>query len=275
TTSVRRGTLYTSLLLVALCCGVAVGQPDTSDPMAGDVGWLQFGGDATATRSSPLTQITSETVGRLTLAWATELGFTGRVQGSPAAWQGRLFVSTEHGVLALDAVSGAQLWYYTESAGQRTNTGLPVQAPRGSPAVVPGDAAGGIVVASLPNAPAVVALDVDDGSLVWRTDVGDPDFSESLRTNPLLAGDILVVGPTGADLSPVPGRLVGLRLEDGAVAWTFDLVPVDEADPARATWSPYPPGRRFGVGGGSAWNSGAYDPVSGLVVYGTGQPFPS
>ena len=213
-------------------------------------------------------------VSRLRVAWVAELGFTGRVQGAPAAWDGVLFVSTETGVLALDGATGALLWRYEEGTGDRTTAGLPVQAPRGSPVVAP-DGEGATVFASLPSAPAVVALDAVTGALRWRTDVGHPDFAEALRTNPLLAGDVLVVGPTGADLSPVPGRLVALDPATGEVVWTFDTVPVAEDDPARATWGPYPPGRSFGVGGGSAWNAGAYDPVSGVVVYGTGQPIPS
>ncbi len=213
-------------------------------------------------------------VADLRVAWVADLGFTGRVQGAPAAWAGVLYVSTESGVVALDGATGAERWRYEEGAGDRTTTGLPVQAPRGSPVVAPrGD--GTAVYASLPTAPAVVALDAETGTLLWRTDVGDPDFAEALRTNPILAGDVLVVGPTGADLSPVPGRLVALDPETGQVAWTFHTVPVAEDDPARGTWGPYPPGRSFGVGGGAAWNAGAYDPVSGVVVYGTGQPIPS
>src|SRR5690606_4121550 len=190
---------------------------------AGD--WLQLGGDPSGTRFSALAQSDVTNVSRLRVAWVAELGFTGRVQGAPAAWDGVLFVSTETGVLALDGATGALLWRYEEGTGDRTTAGLPVQAPRGSPVVAP-DGEGATVFASLPSAPAVVALDAVTGALRWRTDVGHPDFAEALRTNPLLAGDVLVVGPTGADLSPVPGRLVALDPATGEVVWTFDTVPV-------------------------------------------------
>src|SRR5690606_20985527 len=236
--------------------------------------WPQFGGDASGTRFSALDQVNVGNVADLRVAWVADLGFTGRVQGAPAAWDGALFVSTEWGVLALDGATGAELWRYQEGTGDRTSTGLPLQAPRGSPVVV-ADVGGVNVYAALPSSPAVVALAADTGELRSRTDVSNPDFAEALRTNPILAGDVLLVGPTGADLSPVPGRLVALDRASGETAWTFDLVPVAEDDPARSTWGPYPPGRRYGIGGGSAWNVGAYDPISDVVVFGTGQPIPS
>lgn len=256
-------------MAAALFVGIAAAPP-TDSPSD----WLQFGGDASGTHFSSLTQIDTTNVASLRVAWVADLGFTGRVQGAPAAWDGTLFVSTKAGVVALDGATGATKWRYSEGRGDRTEAGLPVQAPRGSPVVLPG-ATGATVYASLPSAPVVVALDAHSGAVRWRADVGQADFAEALRTNPVLAGDFLVVGPTGADLSPTPGRLVALTAGSGDVAWTFDLVPVSETDPARATWGPYPPGRSFGVGGGSAWNSGAYDPSTGIIVYGTGQPIPA
>lgn len=254
----------------------AVAQPDATvapDPASG--AWLQHGRDPSATRFSPLAQIDRSNVADLRLVWAADLGFTGRVQGTPAAWSGTLYVSTTDGVMAFDAATGAPAWAYAEDSNERTSTGLPRQAPRGGPVVVPDLAGGPAVVVALPSSPTVVALDAATGALRWRSDVGNPEFAEALRTNPLLAGDVLVVGPTGADLSPVPGRLVGLRVADGSIAWQFDLVPVREDDPARSSWSPVPPGRAFGVGGGTGWNAGTYDPASGTLIYGTGQPVPS
>lgn len=271
-----RARRWAAAIAVAVALGGAAAQPQplsiVTPPVAS---WPQLGRDPSATRFSALDQIDRENVADLRVAWVANLGFTGRVQGAPAVWGDGLFVVTEDGVAAFDATDGTPRWSYVEASGGRTSSGLPRMAPRGSPVVIPDATGGAIVIASLPSAPAVVGLDATSGERIWRTDVGNPDFAEALRTNPILAGDVLVVGPTGADLSPVPGRLVALRPDDGAVAWSFDLVPVREEDPARATWAPSPPGRMFGVGGGSGWNAGAYDPVTGTVIYGTGQPIPS
>src|SRR5690606_2988076 len=153
----------------------SVGQEETG-PEADAVGWLQFGGEPTGSRFSGLDQVNVANVASLRVAWAVDLGFTGRVQGSPAAWGGMLFVSTEAGLLALDATGGELLWNYTEATGARTQTGLPNQAPRGSPVVIPGQEGKAMVVAALPNAPVVVALDAQTGELRWRADIGDPNF---------------------------------------------------------------------------------------------------
>jgi PQQ-dependent dehydrogenase (methanol/ethanol family) len=236
--------------------------------------WTQFGGDPGGSRFSPLTEIHRGNVAEVRLAWATDLGFTGRAQGAASAWGGLLFVSTRDGVNAYDATSGALAWSYAENRDDRTSSGLPRQAPRGSPTIVT-HSDGAILFASLPSAPVVIALDAESGAPRWRSDVADPDYAEALRTNPLLAGDVVIVGPTGADLSPTPGRLVALRTSDGGVAWSFDLVPVRSDDPARGSWTPVPPGRAYGVGGGSGWNAGAYDPMTRTVIFGTGQPIPS
>lgn len=267
-------------LAAAALVAATLGPPAAAQPAPATLldppreSWPQHGRDPEATRFSPLDQVHRGNVADLRLVWVAELGFSGRVQGAPAVWGDGLFVATRDGVQAYAAATGAPRWTYVEDRNERTDAGLPRQAPRGTPIVVP-DGPGAIVIASLPSAAAVVALDAASGTLRWRADVGDPAYAEALRTNPVLAGDVVVVGPTGADLSPVPGRLVALRVADGSVAWRFDLVPVREDDPARATWAPVPPGRTYGVGGGSGWNAGAYDPVTGTVIYGTGQPVPS
>jgi PQQ-dependent dehydrogenase (methanol/ethanol family) len=271
-TTARRLAVVVAFALLATASAqlrpsAMVGPPDAS--------WPQHGRDPAATRFSPLDQIDRDTVARLQLVWAAELGFTGRVQGTPVVWGDGLYVSTMDGVRAFDAATGEPRWAYAENSDDRTSTGLPRQAPRGGPVLVPDGDGGVVVFASLPSSPTVVALDGSTGAVRWRREVGDPNFAEALRTNPVLAGEVLVVGPTGADLSPVPGRLVALHVADGALAWQFDLVPVREDDPARSSWLPTPPGRAFGVGGGTGWNAGAYDTVTGTVIYGTGQPVPS
>ena len=133
--------------------------------MAGEPGdWLQFAGNPNATGFSSLKRIDTGNVQDLRVAWVADLGFTGRFQGSPAAWDGRLFVSTESGVVALDGATGEVVWRFIEGDGDRTDAGLPIQAPRGSPVILPGED-GATVFASLPSAPTVVALDALDGKV--------------------------------------------------------------------------------------------------------------
>jgi len=210
-----------------------------------------------------------ENVADLELAWATNLGFDGRVVGPPAYANGLLYVSTDRGLAAVRADDGTPAWTYEDDAVAPGSASLQ-RAPRGPP-VLHGD----LVIVSLPTRPAVAALDARTGEVRWVQDVGGEAAGAVLSSNPTRADDVVVVGPTGADLAPTTGRLVALDPADGAFAWEVDLVPVDEDDPARTSWAPIAPSPSYGVGGGTAWNVGTYDAVHDLVIFGTGQPIPT
>lgn len=217
----------------------------------------------------PSSTLTPESVSSLQLAWAHDLGFEGRIAGAPLFDTDTLFVSTDTGVIALDAVSGIERWAYQDGATAAYSGSLQ-RAPRGAP-IIQGDT----VIASLATRPAVVALDKHTGEVRWLRELPSDYGDTYLSSNPTLAGDHVVIGPTGADLSPIPGQLLALRISDGTIAWTFDLVPLQPEDPALSSWGPFAPSLSYGVGGGTAWNIGAYDPENDLVLFGTGQPAPA
>ena len=233
--------------------------------------WLQHGGTPDAQRYSGLDEINRDNVASLRLLWSAELGYRGRVQGSPAVVGDTLIVSIPDGLLALDATSGETRWRYN-AQGQFGHPGavvVPSRAPRGSPVIQGGRAY------TVLREPVVVAVDIESGQEVWRRDVSIEGLAEGFSSNPIATADAIVVGPTNADFGSAPGRVVALDPHDGQVRWTFFVVPQDERDPAFATWQPTAPSWRWGIGGASAWNLGAYDPLSETVIYGTGQPTPT
>lgn len=219
--------------------------------------------------SVPGVGLDPESVTDLELAWATGLAFEGRVVGPPALANGLLYVSTDTGLAALQAEDGGIAWSYRDE-GAPGRGGSLQRAPRGAPVVV-----NDLVIASLPTRPVVAAFDGRTGELRWQNDVGGDYAGALLSSNPTWAGDVVVVGPTGADLAPIPGRLVALDPMDGALVWETFLIPLAQDDPARASWGPIAPSPSYGIGGGTAWNLGAYDPVHDLVIFGTGQPVPT
>ena len=234
--------------------------------------WLQHGRTGDAQRFSPLDQVDRDTVADLRLVWSVELGHGGSVQGSPSVWGRTMVVSIPDGLLALDAVSGDVLWRY--EAAVAAGPGAVVlpereRAPRGAPVLR--DALAYTVL----REPIVVAVDLATGEERWRTHIGIEGLAEGFSSNPIATADAIVVGPTNADFGAAPGRIVALDPHDGEVRWTFFVVPQDESDPGFATWQPMPPSWRWGIGGASAWNLGAYDPQSDTVIYGTGQPTPT
>ncbi len=101
-------------------------------------------------------------------------------------------------VFALDVRTGELLWDY-EFEGRG---GFEI----GSPAYH-----NGMVFATLSNM-SVIALDADDGDLVWQTQVDDEGLSSSLT----VAAGRVITG-TGS------GKLVALHTSDGSVNWTANI----------------------------------------------------
>lgn len=252
-----------TMITAALTLGAAQTVDDLHNPPAGE--WPQHGRDAAATRYSPLDQINVDNVDDLELTWARDLGFQQAHQGTPVAWDGVLYVSTQTGVTAFDGTTGDELWSYSSPADP--DWPISDSAVRGGPVVYDGK-----VFANLRHGE-TVALDQETGEELWTTQLTDAELNEGASTNPIFADGRLIIGPTGADSGGAPGRILAVDVEDGELLWSFDTVPMSPDDPAYDTWT-NPPSWEDGIGGASAWNAGAYDTETGTVVYGTGQPTP-
>lgn len=264
------------LLFLVLTFATAQSYEQLENPPEGE--WPVFGRDVTRQNFSPLSQIDDTNVGDLQLVWARDLGFMpgGRptdLQGSPSVWNGIMYISTDTGLVALDATNGDLLWEYSNpTEGETTAEDFPRAAyrdiaVRGAPVVFDGK-----VFFNLRRG-LTVAVDAETGEEVWSVQLTDIDRNEGITTNPIIADGKLIVGPSGADYAGAPGRVVSLNVDDGEILWTFNTVPLSPDNPAASTWSNLPSWEE-GIGGGSPWNAGAYDPVTRTVLYGTGQPTP-
>lgn len=264
---IRRGKIAITAMLLA-----AVGFGQTYDQLENPPAenWPMSNRDVTSTRFSPLDQINVDNVGNLSLAWARDLEvqksavFPTGVFGSPSVWDGKMFIGTDTGVMALDAATGELLWRYS-SPNQGVTLGDATH--RGSPLVFEG------AVYINTRWGATVGVDAETGEELWQSVLTQEHLQEGFTTQPIVADGKLVVGVSGADFGGAPGRIMALSVDSGEVLWSFNTVPLDPTDPAYETWT-NPPSWEAGIGGASAWNSGSYDPVSRVVVYGTGQPTP-
>jgi PQQ-dependent dehydrogenase (methanol/ethanol family) len=259
-------TTVASVLAICLAAGMAQTQEDLTNPPPGE--WPTFGRTMDAQRFSPLDQVNRDNVAQLGLSWSRDLGFEGAAQGGPVVWNGMMYVSTDSGVMALDATNGIQLWNYSVELPEDMPTIFTPRAPRAGPVVYDGK------VFITRRDPAFVSLDAQTGEVLWETPIGDASLAEGFTTNPIFADGKIIAGPTGADFGGAPGRILALDAEDGELLWTFNTVPMSPDDPAYETWSPLKPSWEAGVGGASSWNAGAYDPITRTVIYGTGQPTP-
>lgn len=266
TSRTLKRTIVVAMSLVALLLAGAIGNAQTIEqlhnPPAGE--WPVANRNPEGWRYSPLSQIDRANVAQLRLAWSLDLGFDGSFQGSPVVWDGVMYIHAPEGVVAVDAANGQPLWEYWGELHEAT---IPANR-RGGPVVYDGK------VYITQSDGTVVALDAKTGDELWATVVGNAALSEGFTTGPIFADGKIVVGPMGADFGGAPGRIIALDAQSGDIVWTFNTVPLSPEDPGWDTWSPMKPSWEDGVGGGSAWNMGTYDTVTGTVVWGVGQPTP-
>src|SRR6185295_13148776 len=88
--------------------------------------WPAWGGDASKTRHSPLTQINRDNVKLLAPAWSYDTGEKGDTQTQPMVVGRVMYAYTPtHKAVALDAASGKLLWTFDSGlTGVGANRGL-------------------------------------------------------------------------------------------------------------------------------------------------------
>jgi quinohemoprotein ethanol dehydrogenase len=235
--------------------------------------WMSVGRTYDEQRFSPLTQINPATVGRLGLAWFADIQTERGMEASPLVVDGVLYnVQPWNVVTAYDAKTGRVLWSYDPQ--------VPLRFGRLAccDIVSRGLAAwnGKIYVATLDGR--LIALDARTGEPVWSTLTVDNSKGYTITGAPRVFDGKVVIGNGGAEIG-VRGYVSAYDAETGAQLWRWHTVPGNPADGfenaamamAAATWT----GEWWKAGGGgTVWDSLAYDPELNLVYIGTGNGSP-
>jgi len=255
------------LVSIGMLAGVAGAGPDTR----GD--WPMHGLDRGETRHSPLASIDAHNVDRLGLAWYADFD-TGRGQeATPLVIDGIIYTSSSwSNVYAFDARTGRRLWKFDAQVPGAT-------AIKACCDVVNRGVAywrGRVYVGTLDGR--LVALDARTGWPVWSVLTVDPKKSYTITGAPRVVKGKVLIGNGGAEYG-VRGYLSAYDAQTGTLAWRFYTVPGNPADGfenpvlARAarTWT----GQWWrGGGGGTVWDSMAYDPGLDLLYIGVGNGAP-
>jgi alcohol dehydrogenase (cytochrome c) len=243
-----------------------IGQEDLIAGLKNADRWLTFSGDYTGQRHSPLTQITPSNVAQLKEQWVFDSGLPVGNRGTeatPLFFGGRLYLTgvAGHG-WALDARTGQPVWTYRrEYPDGMVNCCGAINRGFG---VLGGTLYMGTVDARL------IALNADDGSVIWEAAVADGSKGYSVTMAPLVVRDKVVVGVSGSEF-PTRGFIDAYNARTGTREWRFYTVPAP-GDPGSSTW---PSADAMAKGGGGVWVAGSYDPELNLVFYGTGNPNPA
>jgi alcohol dehydrogenase (cytochrome c) len=223
--------------------------------------WLMAGGDYTAQRHSPLTQVTPQNVNRLAHQWTFQTGTLGALETTTLVHDGVLYVTGPNNYAwALDARTGKTFWRY-----RRT---LPADLRVCCGPVNRGFAMLGNRLFMTTLDAHLMALDARTGEVVWDIALDDYKKGYASTIAPLIVKNRVVVGVAGGEYG-APGFIAAYEAETGARAWKFTTVPA-RGEFGSDTWS----GDSAERGGGGVWVSGSYDPALNLLYYGTGNPSP-
>lgn len=230
-----------------------------SNPKPGE--WPTYNGQLSGNRHSALRQINTTNVGSLRTAWTFASRESQRLQVTPVAMDGFLYVTSVNQVNALDAKTGRQIWRFRRD---RTK-GLAGDAASG---INRGVAILGDRLFLVTDNAHLLALDRRTGTLLWDTEMADYKQNYGATGAPLVVNDLVVSGISGGD-EGARGFLAAYRADTGKRVWQFWTIPAP-GDPEAETWK----GAALEHGCGTTWLTGTYDPQARLLYWVTGNPCP-
>ncbi len=222
--------------------------------------WLTYNGSVSGNRYSELKQIDSGNVATLRLKWLFPTAHFG-LETTPLEADGVMYATAPNQAMALDALTGAELWRY----GRARTAGLVGDAALGTNR---GVAIRDDKVFFVTDNAHLIALDRATGSLLWETAMPETPQHYGGTLAPLVVGDTVVAGVSGAD-EGIRGFVACYRAATGEQVWRRWTVP-RRGEPGAETWT----GSEPLAGGGSTWLTGSYDPDSNTLYWPTGNPYP-
>ncbi|MEQ8484307.1 MAG: PQQ-dependent dehydrogenase, methanol/ethanol family [Pseudomonadales bacterium] len=236
--------------------------------------WLAHGRTYDEQRYSPLKSINAGNVAELGLAWHWDTGTTRGLESTPLVADGVMFNSGAWSVVwAHDARTGELLWSYDPQVPREWARNACCDVVNRGVALWQGK----VYVGTLDGR--LVALDAGTGEPVWEVLTIDRERPYTITGAPRIVKGKVVIGNGGAEYG-VRGYVTAYDTETGEQAWRFYTVPGDPAKPfegehlekAAGTWRG---GRWWEVGGGgTVWDSMAYDPELDLLYLGVGNGSP-
>jgi len=259
--------------LALTLCGSACSAAGTPPPPAAATAhnWAGHGFDDAETRFSTLRQISTDNVKQLGLAWSYDLQSTRGVEATPIVMDGVMYVTAPWSIVhAIDVRTGKSLWTFDPQVPRKDGYKACCDVVNRGVALSNGKVYVGTVDARL------IALNAATGHKVWEQDTAtDRSRSFTITGAPRVYKGKVVIGNGGADYG-VRGYLTAYDAETGKQAWRWFTVPGDPSKPfeddsmakASRTWDPA--GKYWEAGGGgTVWNSMAFDPELNLLYIGT------
>ena len=279
------------------------------DPAAPVAEWPNYGNDPGSSRYSPLTEINKDNVADLRVAWTYRTGdmsdgtstWNGErvrsrstFEATPLMVDNTLYVITPFNrIIALDPETGTQKWVFDPKIDRIGDYGDALTSRGLALHIDPKLQLGQPCHKTLYEATLdgrLIAVDADTGKpcsdfgangevnlkagINLKTNVDWDNKGEYHFTSaPAVVDDVVVVGSAINDNNRIEmpsGQVRGFNARTGALIWSFDPIPHDPADPARAGWS----NGAHRTGAANVWGPISSDPEHDLVFLPTTSPSP-
>ena len=242
-----------------------------ADARPGD--WISHGRTYSEARYSPLNRVDSGNVKNLGLAWSFDAETTRGLEATPIVVAGTLYTTGAWSVVyAIDARTGRQLWKWDPQVSRAYGQRACCDVVNRGVAVYKGKIYVGVLDGRL------AALDAETGRPVWQIVTVNQNQPYTITGAPRIVKGKVIIGNGGGEFG-VRGYVSAYDAETGKLAWRFYTVPGDPSkahespalERATKTWN----GEWWKMGGGgTVWDSLAYDPELDLLYVGTGNGSP-
>lgn len=247
---------------------------DAADKTAPDVEWRKHGLNDAEARFSALSDINDKNADELGLAWYFDYPTNRGLEATPLIVDGVIYTTGSWSmVYAHDALTGELKWFYDPQAPRDWAVKMCCDVVNRGVAYDSGHLFFGTIDGRL------ISLNAADGSVRWEVQTTDRSRPYSITGAPRVVKDKVVIGNGGSELG-VRGYVSAYSISNGELAWRFYTVPGNPADgfenpaleKAAETWGG---GEWWDVGGGgTVWDSMAYDPELNLLYVGVGNGAP-
>ena len=236
--------------------------------------WLSHGRTYDEQRFSELEQINTENINQLGIEWFADLDSNRGHEATPIVSDGVMFTTGAWSVVyAHNALTGELMWKHDPKVPKEKAYFICCDVVNRGVAIWEGK----IFVGTLDGR--LIALNAKTGKLIWEKMTVDNSKPYSITGAPRIIKGKIIIGNGGADFG-VRGYVSAYDVDDGEMAWRFYTVPGNPEEGfenpamemAAETWI----GSKWweNGGGGTVWDSMAYDPDLDLLYIGTGNASP-
>jgi len=269
-----------TLLLCSLVANISIGSDFNIDAKkliganSNQEEWMTHGRTYSEERFSGLKQINENNVDQLGIEWFHDLDSSRGHEATPLVVNGIMFSTGAWSVVfANDASTGELIWKFDPQVPREKAYYLCCDAVNRGVAIWDGKIYFGTLDGRL------IALDANNGELIWEKITVEDSNAYSITGAPRIIKDKVIIGNGGAEFG-VRGYVSAYDSKTGEMIWRFYTVPGNPEDGfeneamklAASTWS----GSKWWEygGGGTVWDSMAYDPELDLLYIGTGNGSP-